>query len=74
MKNGAVFDYIYDQRNDDANLTYRVEVCTNLMSNSWADATALVVTNTTVGEFDNVTHTIPATQSQSYIRLKVTNQ
>jgi hypothetical protein len=67
-------DYIYLRRNNDPNLVYIVEARTNLLSGVWTAAGGSVSTNSTEGDFDEVIHTLPMDDSQSYVRLKISSQ
>mgnify|MGYP000521742894 CR=1 FL=1 len=59
---------------DDTNLSFKVQTCTDLSANNWVD-TDLEPTDVQDGtEYDDVTYTIPSTVTQTYVRLKVTNQ
>jgi len=74
VKAGDSFEYTHLQRNDDPNLYYTVQTCTNLVLGSWTDSgSAPLGTNITGGVYDEVTNSIPTTTPQSYIRLKITN-
>jgi hypothetical protein len=69
--NGAVW-YIHLQRNDDTNLIYSVETCTNLASTVWINSGSSVLgTNVAGGAFDEVTNSIITTAPQRFIRLKI---
>ena len=65
------FEYSFKQRNDDTNLTYTVEVCTDLATGSWTDAGTTGVNTGTAGAYNNMKHTISVDQTQTYIRLKI---
>jgi len=68
-------DLIYTHllRNDDPNLTYQVELATNLVSGGWVPDGLVMTTNRTGGEFDEIVHRISTDNPQAYIRLKITN-
>ncbi|VGO13330.1 Dextranase [Pontiella desulfatans] len=71
---GSGFDYIYVKRANDPDLVYYLETSTNLVSNVWTNAGYSVVgTNVTGGTFDIITNTIPAGESQTFIRLIIEN-
>ena len=71
---GGELKYRLKQRSDDANLSFKVQTCTDLSANNWVD-TDLEPTDVQDGtEYDDVTYTIPSTVTQTYVRLKVTNQ
>jgi hypothetical protein len=72
MQAGNQFVYRSLQRNNDTNLTYRVEVCTNLLSGVWTDAGLVTVTNGTVGDFNDIGYVIPTNGSSLYVRIKST--
>ena len=74
-KSGATFDYVYQQRTDDPALNYLVETCADLTAAAWTNTGYTVMgTNVTGGTYNEVTNSVPATGSQSYIRLRITNQ
>jgi len=69
---GNELRYVHLQRNDDTNLVYVVESCTNLVSGVWTNAGSPVTgTNVTGGAYDEVLHLIPVDAPQTYIRLKI---
>mgnify|MGYP003573480102 FL=1 len=64
--------YIHAQRNDDTNLVYYLETDTDLVSAPiWTNSGYIVTgTNTSlVGDFDEVTNSIPTTAAQQFIQL-----
>jgi len=77
VKEGAAVKFIHQKRNDDANLVYTVELTTNLVTGTWASGgTSVIGTDVQGGGtfYDVVTNSVPATDPQSYIRLKILNQ
>jgi hypothetical protein len=73
-KTSNTFEYVHLQRNDDPNLDYTLETCTNLAGGIWVPLNSVTATNVTGGVFDEVTHSIPTTNSQTYVQLKVIHQ
>lgn len=72
IKAGQAFIYTHLQRNDDSLLSYIVQNTTNLVNGSWEDTdSAPIGTNITGSAYDVVTNRILATESQTYIRLKI---
>ncbi|MCU0857796.1 MAG: carbohydrate binding domain-containing protein [Pontiellaceae bacterium] len=72
VKEGNQFMYRCLQRNNDTNLTYCVEVCTNLLSGNWTEAGFATVTNETIGDFNDVGYIVPTNGSGLYVRIKST--
>ncbi len=69
---GGQLRYIHMQRNDDPDLAYSVQTCTNLAYGAWTDSGyAAIGTNITSGAYDEVTISIPTVLDQAFIRLKV---
>jgi hypothetical protein len=70
---GGDLFYTHLQRNDDSNLVYLVETCSNLVSGVWTNAGYSVVgTNVTGGVYDEVIYSISGDAPETYVRLKVT--
>lgn len=67
------FGYVYPQRADlDSGLSYRLELCTNLVYGAWTNTGyAVLGTNITGGEFDYVTNVTDMVSSEKFIRLIV---
>jgi hypothetical protein len=74
VKNGDALEYSFKQRNDDTNLVYEVQICTDLTAGGWTNAGTVAEPVSTNGVYTDVRHTIQADQPQTYIRLKVENQ
>jgi hypothetical protein len=73
-KAGNALEYVYGMRNDDPSLTYYLELTDNLILGAWTNKGYTVTgTNVPGGLFDQVTNSIPTTNTQTYIRLKVEN-
>jgi hypothetical protein len=72
VREGNEFVYRRLQRNNDTNITYRLEVCTNLLSGVWTDGGLVAVTNGAVGDFNNVVSVVPTNDLSLYIRIKST--
>ncbi len=73
----GAFDYIHLQRNDDTNLAYLVETCTNLISGVWTNAGYAVLGTNSMGGgayYNEVTNGIPADADESFVRLKIMNR
>ena len=69
---GNELRYVHLRRNDDTNLMYVVETCTNLVSRVWTNAGYTVTgTNVLGGAYDEVTYRIPPDAPETYIRLKI---
>jgi hypothetical protein len=69
---GDGFEYIHLQRNDDHNLVYTVEICTNLPSGVWTtDGISVLGTNAYNVQYDEVIHGVSATYPYSFIRLNI---
>jgi len=64
--------YSFKQRNDDLNLIYNVQTCSDLTAGGWTNTGADAASSTPDGLYNNVMHIIPTGSSQSYIRLKIT--
>ncbi len=71
--NDGTLTYRYVKRNDDSALEYVVESTTNLTSGVWTNAGGNAEVDPTDGVLDEVMHSIPADEPQSYIRLKISN-
>jgi hypothetical protein len=70
---GEELFYVYSRRNDDTNLAYLVQTCTNLGSGVWTSSGYSVTgTNVTGGVYDQVTNRISTAAPQTFIRLKMT--
>ena len=69
---GGTLTYRYVKRNDDSSLMYTVESTTNLVSGSWTTAGGSEDVNETAGVLDEVLHSIPMDEPQSFIRLNTT--
>jgi hypothetical protein len=75
-RTGSQWEYIHLQRNDDPNLTCRVEARTNLISGEWTTEGVTILRSNTAGAgtfYDEVTNRISATSPQAYVRLTVEN-
>jgi hypothetical protein len=71
---GSSMEYIYSMRKDDPSLVYYLELTDNLTINSWTNTGYMVTgTNSPVGLFDEVTNSVPTTDSKTFIRLTVEN-
>lgn len=69
---GNELRYAHRRRNDDTNLLYVVESCTNLVSGVWANAGYTVTgTNVLGGAYDEVLYRIPMDAPETYVRLKI---
>jgi len=69
---GNELRYAHLRRNDDTNLLYVVETCTNLVFGVWTNAGYTVTgTNVLGGAYDEVTYRIPAHAPETYLRLKI---
>jgi hypothetical protein len=69
---GGDLFYTHLQRNDDPNLMYLVETCSNLVSGLWTNAGYSVIgTNVTGGVYDEVIYSIPGDADETYVRLKI---
>ena len=64
--------FVYPRRID-SGLAYWLETSTNLVSNSWTNSgyAELPMNGTIDADFEAVTNTVPATDSQTFIRLRV---
>jgi arylsulfatase A-like enzyme len=71
---GGTLTYRYAKRNDDSSLEYTVETTTNLMSGIWAPAGGREDVNETAGVLDEVIHSVPMDDPQSFIRLKISDE
>jgi hypothetical protein len=70
---GALY-FIHLQRNDDPNLIYTVERCTDLFSNVWINAGATAEGTNVMGGglyYDEITNSAPMGSDAGYFRLKV---
>lgn len=66
------FVYTYPKRSDDTNLTYIVEVSTNLLSGQWGTSGySYVRTDVTGGTLDYVVGTVSPAEKEKFIRLKI---
>ena len=71
-RSGNELRYAQLRRNDDTNLVYIVESCTNLLSGVWTDAGYTVTgTNLIGGAYDEVAYRITADAPETHIRLKL---
>jgi hypothetical protein len=68
---GSSFSYSYKKRNDDPDIIYVVETCSDLQKSEWVPLNSPVVVGSTSGNYDNVTQSIPANQGKVFVRLKV---
>lgn len=60
------------RRNDDAELSYVVEVCTNLLDGSWStNGVTVQGAGDAGGSFEEVTNAVPDSSEAVYVRLKV---
>jgi len=66
--------YSHKVRKDDPTLEYKVQTCIDLTAGGWVDTDTTTEVEVPGTEYDTISHTIPSGGSQSYIRLKVTNQ
>ncbi len=72
---GHGIEYIHLRRNGDTNLIYTVETRTNLLSGVWTtNGTSVLSTNSYNADYNEITHSVSITNTQSYIRLKVENR
>jgi hypothetical protein len=70
----ADMEYIYNMRTDDLSLTYYLELTDNLTFDTWTNMGYTVEgTNITGGLFDQVTNSVPTTETKKFIRLTVEN-
>jgi hypothetical protein len=72
MLAGNILKYIHLQRRNAPDLTYLVEITTNLVSGAWLPFGAGTQTNITGGEYDLITNNLTIQHPQCYIRLKIT--
>jgi hypothetical protein len=71
-RSGNELRYTHPRRNDDTNLVYVVETCTNLVSRVWTNAGYTVTgTNVIGGPYDELLYRVPVDAPQTYIRLKI---
>jgi len=71
-QSGKELVYIHPRQNDDPSLTYSLEICSNLISNTWVPLEGITrITNHNAGAYDEITNTIPVNKEQAFIRLKV---
>jgi len=70
-KNEGVLEYTFKQRNDDPDLSYEVQVCTDLAAGGWTNAGVTGNNLGAEGSYNNMKYTIGTEASQSYVRLKV---
>ena len=70
MITNDTFKYIHMQRNDEP-IEYIVETCTNLVEGFWIQHNDDITTNITGRAYDEITHTIPTTNSQTFISLNI---
>jgi hypothetical protein len=69
---GATMEYVHNMRADDPSLTYYLELTDNLVLGTWTNMGYTVTgTNVTGGSYDQVTNSIPTTNTQTFIRLTV---
>ncbi len=70
---GSVFNYVYPQRaGSGSELSYTLELNTNLVSGVWTNAGyAVMGTNVTGGSLDFVTNVIDAVEAQKFVRLVI---
>jgi hypothetical protein len=72
LRAGDGFEYIHLQRNDDTNLVYIVEACTDLFSGVWTkDGISVLGTNAYSVKYDEVIYGVSATNQYSFIRLGI---
>jgi hypothetical protein len=70
---GDSFTYVYKRRADDPGLEFDLQNTTNLPAGSWTtNGLRVLGTNVTGGPYDQVTNSIPGTNSQRYVRLRIT--
>jgi hypothetical protein len=55
---GGVLAYAYKKRNDDPNLSYTVEICTDLTDPDWIDTETTPEPLVIGAEYNDVKHTI----------------
>ncbi|MEA2067659.1 MAG: hypothetical protein U9P12_00535, partial [Verrucomicrobiota bacterium] len=70
----GLFVYVYDRRLDAGTreLTYRLEVDSNLLANTWTtNGVTEVGTETLDTEFEAVTNTVPLDQAEKFLRLQI---
>jgi len=71
----GVLEYRHNRRKDVTNLTYQLEARSDLMTGTWSNVVFGGV-HTTVknSEYDTVIHPVPLVGTNSFIRLKITEQ
>ena len=69
---GNTFKYVHLQRRNAPDLTYRVEITTNLFSGAWTNPVVGAETNITGGAYDVITNNLAIQRPQCFIRLKIT--
>ncbi len=74
IRSGEQFQFMHQQRNDDASLLYLVQTTTNLQdSESWVDLESSPDVEVGEGYYNNVIYTIPPSEEPNvFIRLKIT--
>ena len=70
-KSSNAFEYVHQQRNDDPTLNYIIQVRTNLTEGAWITVSLESTTTVLGGVYDKITHSIPATNDQTYVRLLI---
>lgn len=69
-KTNRVFRYKHPQLANVSGLVYMAEACTNLTMQEWVPL-ANATTNITGGLYNEITYDVPATNSQTYIRVRI---
>ena len=72
IRAGNTLKYVSLQRRNAPDLTYSVEITTNLASGVWTNAVVGAQTNLTGGAYDVITNNLSILYPQCYIRLKIT--
>jgi hypothetical protein len=71
-KVGSSFEYRHLALKNDTNVSYAIEVCTNLAGGVWTTASVSTTSAAYNSDYDNVTRTITTTnESTKFIRLKI---
>ena len=70
---GGALTYRYVRRSDDSSLMYTVETTTSLTSGVWTAAGGSEVVDRSCDVLDEVIHTLPTDEPQSFFRLNTTH-
>jgi hypothetical protein len=73
VKSGSGLEYKHLKHKTDTNLIYAVQVCTDLLDDSWQDVNVATGTNSYSAEYDEVVHEISTIPAKSFIRLEIQN-